>query len=149
MFLKKGQQKTPLHYAMAFVRSLSDSALNLVGTEASGTSVHMARSTVDNSLDPLYIGLPSTIGTTVGVGNLNTEGYALATIITLRHNCTSNPHEMAHQNHAPKQALRYDSRHCEKKQVFFWKIFCFFKIILIFLSCAVIMFLNTGEVMGL
>ena len=82
---------------MAFIRCLlSDSALNLVGTEASGTSVHMARSTVDNSLDPLNIGLPSTIGTTVGVGNLDTEGYALATIITLRHNCTSNPHEMAH-----------------------------------------------------
>ena len=56
----------------------------------------MARSTVDNSLDPLNIGLPSTVGTTVGVGNLDTEGYTLATIITLRHNCTSNPHEMAH-----------------------------------------------------
>ena len=59
--------------------------LNLVGTEASGTSVHMARSTVDNGLDPLYIGLPGPIGTSVGVGNLNTKGNALATIITLRH----------------------------------------------------------------
>ena len=64
---------------------LSDGPLDLVGTEASGTSVHMARSTVNNSLDPLYIGLPGTIGTSVGVGNLNTEGNALATIITLRH----------------------------------------------------------------
>ena len=45
----------------------------------------MARSTVDNSLDPLYIGLPGTIGTSVGVGDLDTEGNALATIITLRH----------------------------------------------------------------
>ena len=63
----------------------SDCALNLVGTEASGTSVHMARSTVDNCLDPLYVGLPSTIGTSVGVGDLDTEGNALATIITLRH----------------------------------------------------------------
>ena len=62
-----------------------NSALDLVGTEASGTSVHMARSTVDNGLDPLYIGLPGSIGTSVGVGDLNTEGYALATIITLRH----------------------------------------------------------------
>ena len=59
--------------------------LDLVGTEASGTSVHMARSTVHDSLDPLNIGLPGTIGTSVGVGNLNTEGNALATIITLRH----------------------------------------------------------------
>ena len=62
-----------------------DSALHLVGTEASGTSVHMARSTVHDSLDPLYIGLPGTIGTTVGVGNLNTKGNALTAIITLRH----------------------------------------------------------------
>ena len=63
----------------------SDGPLNLVGTEASGTSVHMARSPVDNRLDPLHIGLPGTIGTSVGVGNLDTESNALATIITLRH----------------------------------------------------------------
>ena len=62
-----------------------DGPLNLVGTEASGTSVHMARSTVDNGLNPLYIGFPGPIGTSVGVGNLNTKGNALATIITLRH----------------------------------------------------------------
>ena len=45
----------------------------------------MARSTVDDSLDTLDVGLPSTVGTTVGVGNLNTEGTALAAIITLSH----------------------------------------------------------------
>ena len=63
----------------------SDSPFNLVGTEASGTSVDMARSAVDNSLNPLYIGLPSTIGTSVGVGDLDTKGNALAAIITLCH----------------------------------------------------------------
>ena len=62
-----------------------DSALNLVGTQTSGTSVHMARSTVDNSLDPLDIGLPGTVGTSVGVGNLDTKGHALAAKITLSH----------------------------------------------------------------
>ena len=62
-----------------------DGPFNLVGTEASGTSVHMARSTVDNGLDPLYIGLPGTVGTSVRVRDLNTEGHALATKITLRH----------------------------------------------------------------
>ena len=45
----------------------------------------MARSTVNNGLDPLDVGLPGTIGTSVGVGDLNTKGNALATIITLRH----------------------------------------------------------------
>ena len=63
----------------------SDSPLDLIGTEASGTSVHMARSTVHNGLDPLHIGLPGPVGTSVGVGDLNTKGNALATIITLRH----------------------------------------------------------------
>ena len=62
-----------------------DRTLNLVGAEASGTSVHMARSTVHNSLDTLHVGLPGTVGTSVGVGHLNAEGYALATKITLSH----------------------------------------------------------------
>ena len=66
-------------------RGSLDGPLNLVGTEASGTSVHMARSTVDNRLDTLHIGLPGTVGASVGVGNLNAEGYALATKITLSH----------------------------------------------------------------
>ena len=63
----------------------SDGPLNLVGTEASGTSIHMARSTVNNRLNALNIGLPGTVGASVGVGNLNAEGNALATIITLSH----------------------------------------------------------------
>ena len=45
----------------------------------------MAGSSIDNSLDPLDIGLPGTVGTSVGVGNLNTKGHALAAKITLRH----------------------------------------------------------------
>ena len=45
----------------------------------------MAGSTVNDGLDPLYIGLPGSVGTSVGVGNLDTKGNALTTIITLRH----------------------------------------------------------------
>ena len=63
----------------------SDGALNLVGAEASGTSVHMAGSTVNDSLDALDVGLPCTVGTSVGVRNLNTKGHALAAKITLSH----------------------------------------------------------------
>ena len=66
-------------------REKSDGPLNLVGTEASGTSVHMARSTVDNRLDTLHVGLPGTVGASVGVGNLDTEGHALIAKITLSH----------------------------------------------------------------
>jgi len=67
------------------MRGKLNCALHLVGTEASSTSVHMARSTVHNGLDPLNIGLPSPVRTSVRVGNLNTKGNALATVITLRH----------------------------------------------------------------
>ena len=45
----------------------------------------MARSTVNDGLNTLHIGLPGTIGTSVGVGNLDTEGNALTAEITLRH----------------------------------------------------------------
>ena len=87
----------------------SDSPLNLVRTEASGTSVHMARSTVHNGLDPLYVGLPGSVGTSVGVGNLNTKGNALATIITLRHSLHLLS-EIINSKLRPEQALRYDTR---------------------------------------
>ena len=81
----------------------SDSPLNLVRTEASGTSIHMAGSTVNDGLDPLYIGLPGSVGTSVGVGNLDTEGNALTTIITLRHSLHLQSEIV--KLSAPKQAL--------------------------------------------
>ena len=67
------------------MQGLLDCPLNLVGAEASGTSVHMARSTVDNSLNALDVGLPGTVGAAVGVGDLNTEGHALTTELTFGH----------------------------------------------------------------
>ena len=78
--------KTPLKFSAAdlYARK-SDGALNLVGAEASGTSVHMAGGSVDNSLNALHVGLPCTVGTSVGVRDLDTEGYALTTKITLSH----------------------------------------------------------------
>ena len=102
-----------------------DSTLNLVGTEASGTSVHMARSTIDNSLDPLDIGLPSTIGTSVRVGNLDTEGHALAAKITLSHFIA--PPIWIIIIVRLSQALRYDTRLFAKMQALFYKILSFFQ----------------------
>jgi len=63
----------------------SDSALDLIGAEASGTSVHMAGSSVNDSLNALDVGLPCTIGTSVGVRDLDTKRHALTTKITLSH----------------------------------------------------------------
>ena len=106
-----------------------DRTLDLIGTEASGTSVHMAGSTVNDSLDALDVGLPCTVGTSVGVGNLDTEGHALAAKITLSHFIAP---PIWNHLHAPLKALRYDSRLYEKKQAFFCKFFCFFIFWLIF-----------------
>ena len=45
----------------------------------------MAGGTVDDRLHTLHIGLPGTIGTPMGVGNLNTEGHALVAKLALCH----------------------------------------------------------------
>ena len=45
----------------------------------------MARSTVNNRLDALDVGLPHPVGTSVGVGNLNSERNTLAANIALSH----------------------------------------------------------------
>ena len=63
----------------------SDGALNLVRTQASCTDIHMARSTVNDRLDALDVGLPSSVGTSVGMGDLNAERNALAADIALCH----------------------------------------------------------------
>ena len=45
----------------------------------------MAGRTIDDRLDALDIGLPGAIGTSVGVGDLNTEGHALIAVFALCH----------------------------------------------------------------
>ena len=62
-----------------------DSADDFVGTEAASTDVHVARSTVNQSLNASDVGLESTIGTNVGVRNVDTEINTLAADLTLSH----------------------------------------------------------------
>ena len=104
----------------------SDSTLDLIGAEASGTSVHMAGSSVHDSLNALDVGLPCTIGTSVGVGDLDTEGYALATKITLSH-LLHLPSGCLLNKLRPLQALDYDTRLFPKMQALFSKFFDFLK----------------------
>ena len=58
---------------------------NFTGTEASRTDVDVSGRAVHDCLDALHVGLPGTVGTSVGVRDLDTEGYALTTKITLSH----------------------------------------------------------------
>ena len=104
----------------------SDSTLDLIGAEASGTSVHMAGSSVHDSLNALDVGLPCTIGTSVGVGDLDTEGYALATKITLSH-LLHLPSGCLLNKLRPLQALDYDTRLSRKMQALFSIFFVFLK----------------------
>ena len=61
----------------------SDRAFDLVGTEASCTDVNMAGGTVNDCFHALDVGLPSSVGTSVGVRDLNAERNALAAEIAL------------------------------------------------------------------
>ena len=80
-----GENKNAAGSPAARLSAKSDSPLNLVGTEASGTCVHMAGSSIHDGLDPLHVGAPGPVGTSVGVRNFDTESHALAAIITFRH----------------------------------------------------------------
>ena len=64
---------------------VSNRAGNLTGTQTAGTNIDMAGRTVDHRLDALDIGLPRTIGTTVRVGNSDTESHTLVTKLALCH----------------------------------------------------------------
>lgn len=71
------------------VRQSLDSSSHFAGTQATGAGVHALGSAVDDSLHTLDVGLPSPVGTTMGVGNLNAKGHVLAAEITFCHICTS------------------------------------------------------------
>ena len=78
------QKQTGLHQQTGYVIRL-DSAFNLVGAKAPCTDIYMARSTVHDSFDALDVGLPGSVGTPVGMGDLNAEGNALSANITFCH----------------------------------------------------------------
>ena len=65
------------------IMSESDSAFNLIGTEASCTDVDMAGRTIDDCFHALDIRLPHSVRTSVGVRDLNAERNTLAANIAL------------------------------------------------------------------
>ena len=65
--------------------SLSHSAGDLTGTEASGADVHVSGGALHDRLHALHVGLPGAVGTAMGVGHLNAEGDALVAEFTLGH----------------------------------------------------------------
>ena len=70
----------------------------------------MARSTVHNGLDPLNIGLPGSVGTSVGVGYFDTKANTFSAEITFGHSGTSFVLSESQRS--------YYIKHSRKKQVF-------------------------------
>lgn len=58
---------------------------NLAGTQAAGAGVYTLRCTVNKCLYSSDIRFPSSVGTSVGVGNLDAEGYVLSANFTFSH----------------------------------------------------------------
>ena len=73
------------------MRSFFDllSALDLSGTKATRANVNGTVSTVNNCLNLADIGLPGSVGLTVRVGNVVSEGNALTANATFSHFDTS------------------------------------------------------------
>ena len=64
---------------------LSDRAGNFARAETAGTNIYMAGRSIDDRLDALDIGLPSTIGTAMRVRDPDTKGHALVAKFALCH----------------------------------------------------------------
>ena len=56
---------------------------NLAGAQATGADVYRLRGTANNCLYAANIGLPSSVGLAVGMGNVMTEGHTLTAKFTL------------------------------------------------------------------
>jgi hypothetical protein len=62
---------------------------NLTGTQAARAGVNVAGNSVDDGFDAAYVGFPFTVGTSVGMGNLNAKSNAFSAEITFCHSSTS------------------------------------------------------------
>ena len=81
----------------------------------------MAGSSIHDSLDTLNIGLPCTVSPSVGVGDLDTEGYALTTKIALSHFIAPPIRMISSTNYANIRRLDMIPDNPKKSKPFFQK----------------------------
>ena len=85
-WLQKIKSPYPVGYELLFRHySLSHSAGDLTGTEASGADVHVSGGALHDCLHALHVGLPGAVGTTMRVGHLNAKGDALVAEFAFSH----------------------------------------------------------------
>ena len=113
-----GKKKKSRTEVRDFCLSKLDRSGDFTGTHTPGTNIHMAGRTVDECLHTLHVGLPRTIGTSVGVGNFDAEGHALIAKLALCHplHLLAVAYFHAHHRH-----IGYDNRKLSKKQEEFSK----------------------------
>ena len=83
--IKKSDKNVRLFYQFKNFQFSLHCAVDLTAAEAPGTDVNMAWGAVYYCLNSLHIRSPCTIGTSMGVADLNTKGNALVTKFTLGH----------------------------------------------------------------
>ena len=76
---RKTTEGFAFHGFCVLIYTALDAALNLAGTKAAGANIHLARRTINDVVDALYIGSPLTPGFTIGVTHLVAGHSALIT----------------------------------------------------------------------
>ena len=72
-------------FSFAQIKLRSDCSGDFTGTQAAGAGVNVTRGTVHNCLYAHDIRFPSSVRSSMGVRNLDTEGYALTAEIAFCH----------------------------------------------------------------
>jgi hypothetical protein len=70
---KSSEELLPQSFFITIQSKNSDRAGNFTRTQATGAGVHSAGFAVDQRLNPLYVGFPGTVGTTMRMGYLDTK----------------------------------------------------------------------------
>lgn len=81
MITKKRSARAPLLFGKVYLLC----SLHFVGAQATRTDAYRLNSSVDVSLNLSDVGLPSSVGLSVGVRYLKTESYGLTAKFTLCH----------------------------------------------------------------
>ena len=86
-FMRLNPKRARLFQTGSFRVIISElhSAGDLAAAQAASANVDMLGRAVHDGLDALHIGLPGTVGSSVGVGDLNAEGNALIAEFALCH----------------------------------------------------------------
>ena len=82
---KKAGRRTFGLYSSFCCSEKSDRSGDLTGTQAACAGVNSAGGAVDDRLDSFHVGLPGSVGSSVGVGNLDTELHVFSAKIAFCH----------------------------------------------------------------